>query len=129
MSATYNAALPTPRDRVRLLLGDVGDGTTQTEIADALLQDETIDAALAQHSFADAVVVLATGLIARVGQEPDHYAESGGLTLDWSRRLEGWQQIVTLARAGQLSSALRCARPAIALGALTGPDMSRFRSD
>ena len=125
MAATYDAALPTAKDRVRLLLGDVPDDGTSGTIESALLQDDTIEAMLAQYPYNEAARQLAMGLIARFAGEPDKYEEGNGLRLEWRNRLEAWRALMKELRTAQPSSAVRSGA---AVGQLTAPDMTEMRT-
>ena len=89
MAFTYDEALPTARDRIRLSLGD-------TDGLDPLLQDETIDAAFDQYEplgdTAEAITTafLARSLAARFGRSPSSLAIPGGPTLSYGDRVKSW---------------------------------------
>jgi hypothetical protein len=68
MAATFNPALTTPKDQVRQKVGD-------TNVAAALIQDETIEAYLATKTVIGAAVQLCLDLAAR-------FARVGTVTLD-----------------------------------------------
>lgn len=96
---SYDERLTTDRDRVRFALGD-------TDEADWLFADATIDAVLASEGSVDAAVLyLARGLIARFAQEPV-VISSNGETQDYRDRLKTWQQIVDTAEAAIAAAAV-----------------------
>jgi hypothetical protein len=91
MSANYNEALPTDRDRARYLLGD----TAVEPEEDALRTDEHYNAVLASEpSFEAAVILIANGLIAEFGQEPDSIRLVSGLTISFKERVKAWERLV-----------------------------------
>lgn len=92
---SFDPALLTPRDHVRLLLGD-------TDTTNILLADSTIDAMLAAMPYRYAVAQLAEALITQFGQMPDSYSEASGTTLRWSERIAAWKLLSANARLGKL---------------------------
>lgn len=73
MAATYNPSLTSRKDKVRFYLGD-------TNVAQALVQDETIEALLAETG-ATALSVsafLAQGLVAQFSQAVDYDVDGQG---------------------------------------------------
>lgn len=127
MSATFSQALPSDRDRARLLLGDVPEGAVSGTVADALLQDETIDAVLGSYPFNEAVRQLAVSLVSRFGAEPDRYEEGNGLRLEWRNRLDAWKALIKELKDTPASSTR--SRPGIAIGAMAAPDLTNMRTD
>ncbi len=125
--ATFDPALSSMRDKIRLLLGD-------TDTENALLQDATIDAALVDYSYRKAVILLAQSLIAIAGQQPSDYSESGGVTLRWADRVAGWRSVIELVRRGDIA-ALSDKIGEVAIGKTnvqqhgTNWPPNRFRSD
>ena len=83
MAWSYDPALPTARDRARLAIGDT-DGANQ------LRQDETIDALVAAHGEAEATARLAEGLATQFGRQPGSVAIPGGPTVSWGDRVRAW---------------------------------------
>jgi hypothetical protein len=103
MSATYDETLPTDLDRVRHLLGD----TDVEPEENALRSDEHIVAVLASEpSFEAAVILIADGLIAEFGQEPDSVRLVSGLSVSFRERIAAWQRLVArMERAIALAAA------------------------
>ncbi len=126
MSATFDASLPTARDRVRFLLGDVPEGASSGTISDALIQDETIDAMLAQASYTETCRQMAISLLSRYSSEPDRYEEGNGLKLHWQNRLDGWKAVLKELKD---TAPATVPRSGIAAGLLTAPAMTNMRTD
>ena len=126
--ATFDPALATSRDYIRLALGD-------TDTSAPLLVDDTIDAALVEYSYNEALAILADALITEYGQMPDRYSEDQGIALQWTQRIAAWERIATLARTGQIQiPGAHLTRPGIALEQTTlqttlTDSSSQFRSD
>lgn len=122
--ATYDPALPTTKDSIRLALGD-------TDMTEPLLLDATILAKLGLFPYNEALAQLAEALIAEFGQKPDEYSEDRGIRLKWTQRMNAWQRVIDAARSGQIMAptATRTSRAAGAVGQLNTPSMTGFRSD
>lgn len=93
MTATFDAALSTTRDRLRFRLAD-------TDIANALIADETYDGLLtyyASESDPDlyALRALAQSLIARFGQQVTQAQLGDGVGFTWGERVTIWREIVS----------------------------------
>jgi hypothetical protein len=88
MSATYDPLLPTDRDRLRFLLGDI---FTEPDSA-ALLTDEQIQAEIDRWAgdWKTAGAVLAEGLAAQFAQEPDSVSITGIGSFSWRERVDRW---------------------------------------
>lgn len=123
-TATYDPALPTLKDSIRLALGD-------TDMTEPLLLDATILAKLGLFPYNEALAQLAEALIAEFGQKPDEYSEDRGIRLKWTQRMNAWQRVIDAARSGQIMAptATRTSRAAGAVGQLNTPSMTGFRSD
>ncbi len=97
MSATYDETLPTDKDVIRSMLGDI-------DTANALHSDEHIAAVLVlQGSVNAGIVYLANELIARYAQEPVKVTidDAGGqIVVDYTERLKIWRAIVSTAQSG-----------------------------
>lgn len=110
MAATFNELLPTDRDRLRLLIGDVvnlPDG--------ALYSDEAYDAEIAvQGGYMEAGVTLIRGLITRFAQEPDSVSISGEFSVAWKERIPAWTALLA-SFEGQVTTA---AAAAVAFGSV-----------
>lgn len=91
MSATFDEALTTAKDRVRRLLGDA-------DIGQAMLSDATIQGAIDIYGEPGAVAFLAEGLAAEYGQLPVS-TSADGTTLDYSERVKTWQALAKTMRA------------------------------
>lgn len=96
MTASYDEALPTDKDRARMRLGD----TMVDPESSALLSDEHITAVLADRGGLEAGVgALADELIARFANEPVQARSSDGAMVDYSARLGVWTAIAAAARS------------------------------
>lgn len=126
MTATFNPALTTNRDHIRLALGD-------TDTAAPLVDDATIDAMLARFGYLEVLAQLAGSLVTQFGQRPDEYGESGGVKMTWKERIQAWRDLASAARSGKIQppTSRRVARTGIAIGALSvqGQATSTSRSD
>lgn len=111
MSATFDPTLPTHKDHIRLLLGDIHNSGTAGVVENALREDEVIEALLTQCSFSETVARLADSLVAEFGQRPDSYSESGGLSIKWSERVQTWKELAQKARAGLIQAPGKKRRP------------------
>lgn len=85
MAWTYDASLPSAKDRVRLALGD-------TNTANQLRSDETINALITAYGEAAAAAQLADGLAAQFAQKPDSIGMDG-LTISWRERVRTWREL------------------------------------
>jgi hypothetical protein len=95
MAATFDWGLGRALDRLRFAVGD-------TEVAEALLPDESYEAALAMYDGDErrATLVLAEGLIARYAREPEKVVvEDSRVEVSWKERLAGWTALVARLRA------------------------------
>lgn len=131
MAATFDPNLTHRRDDIRLWLGDYHTNDVAGPVANAFLQDATIDAKLAAHPFNEAAAQLATALIAKYANSPDAYDENRSLKLEWHSRLESWKTVVAEARkaAGRPSEVYR---PGISVGRIASPlddPRTQFRSN
>ena len=120
MAATFDPALSSKRDEVRLWLGDYHTNAAAGPVADAYLQDATIDAKLAAYPFNEATAQLANALISKYANKPDEYEEGNSLKLQWHNRLASWKETVSEARKAGAAPALTF-RPGIAIGRLGSP--------
>lgn len=100
--ATYRAALPTARDRLRFAVGD-------TNVAAALLVDVTYDAILAGVNNDErlATVVVCDALISRYAQEPTRAEITGVESAEWRDRLSAWKGLAARLRAEATQEATR----------------------
>ncbi len=113
-TATFDPALSSQRDHIRLAIGD-------TDTDAALVADTTIDALLAEYPYTEALALLCDALIAEFGQMPDRYSEQQGIALQWTQRIEAWSRLATLARSGQIKTpgaGTQITRRGVALGML-----------
>jgi hypothetical protein len=103
MAATFKPDLSDPVSRIRFDLGD-------TDVAAALLEDETITAMAARLGGDErrATLQLASGLMARFAMEPDkiELAEDEG-SVTWGSRLKGWESLIRRLTAEISEAALR----------------------
>jgi hypothetical protein len=106
VSATFNPALVTARDRMRLQLGDTGSvpaGYTDGayEIANPDFLDSTYDSALSQNgSEIEATINLAQALIGRFAREAEKVT-IGPDTFDYSSKTRSLQALINRLRASQ----------------------------
>ena len=124
MAASFDPALGSATDEARYLLGDKGQLKTESGSPIYLLQDETIDAMIRRHGFAEGVARLADGLALEAAQLPTVYEESTGAKLDWSDRVAAWRDLAKRQRSTSTGS--RLASGPYAGGMTKGPDMSGF---
>lgn len=89
MTATFDPALGNAISRVRFNLGD-------TSVANAMLQDETINYFLVSQSMSegDATAALARGLLVQYGAQPTSVRLPDGTSADFSERVKQWQAVV-----------------------------------
>jgi hypothetical protein len=110
MSATYDETLATDLDRVRHYLGD----TDVDPEENALRSDEHIAAVLeGEESLEAAIVVIADGLIAQFGQEPDNVRLPSGLTVSFKNRIDAWKRLITRMEA-KIATAISATQQAAA---------------
>ncbi|HEX8220364.1 MAG TPA: hypothetical protein VF914_14305 [Chloroflexia bacterium] len=114
MTAIYNQALPTARDRIRLALSD----TTVEPESSAFLPDETYDALITMHGETMATVVAAESLANKFGQNPTQVVLAGGKAFTWGDRIKPLLELAARLRtalnattAGAVSNATRVASP------------------
>lgn len=102
MAATYNTARTTDTDLVRAALGD----TDVSPAADALFQDEEIDAVLLDTgSVSDTVAQLASELVVRFARKPVSI-KAGDVAIDYSTRLPAWRDLAARGTAPSAASSL-----------------------
>lgn len=137
-SATFDPALGTPLDHIRLALGDHHSDSVAGPVTDPLLLDAVIQAKVDALGYVEALAQLAESLAARFAQQPDEYSESGGLRFKWSERVTQWLELARRARSGQISipGQARVYRPGAAVQRTTvqatltsSAAGSQFRSD
>lgn len=96
MTCTFDESLPSPKDRIRLLLGDTGDP--------CLRSDETINALVAAVGEAAATAELAAGLAIYYAQQPDAMSADGA-TISYRARVEAMRALAkTSAEAAAAAS-------------------------
>lgn len=110
MSATYDPTLADAISRMRFALGD-------TNTAVALLPDATYTAVLAAQGGDEqaAAVALARSLIAREAQAPTRIVAPDGQSVEFGKRLAGWQALIDAAPStagGASVGGMRMHRPA-----------------
>jgi hypothetical protein len=94
MTATFNPALTSTRDQLRLELGD-------TDTSAAVLADETYDAlytiyaseATTTRRYQLTLLALVRAILAKVAQQPVVVEVSGAIKVDFRARLPLWQSI------------------------------------
>lgn len=135
MGATFNPALPTQLDRARFALGDKHNNSVAGEVAEPLLQDETIQAMIDRFGYREGVAQLADGLVAEYAQMPDSITDDT-TKMQWSSRLDAWRELASSMRSGVVATgSTKVARkPAVVQQTtvqanLTSPGYSDFRSD
>jgi hypothetical protein len=108
LSATFNPALVTARDRMRLQLGDTGAPPTNYnsgayDIAKPDFLDATYDSALTQNgSEIEATINLAQALIGRFAREAEKVT-IGPDTFDYSSKTRSLQALINRLRASQVA--------------------------
>ena len=126
MATSYDPTLSTPKDHVRLLLGDNGvDGGSY------LLQDEEINANVTALGFNLAVAQLAESLATRFAQYPDETDTAGGTRLSWRTRVSAWQTLAkTMRTQGASADPTKQApiRKAARVGQLGSDDPGNLRT-
>jgi hypothetical protein len=109
MAATFDQTLPTPKDRMRHLVGD-------TDMANPLRQDETYLALLVQYSETGATEQMAIALAAQYGQMPDTFSDDG-TAVSWKDRVKTWLELAARMRTAlnemdaKTGAALRVIKP------------------
>lgn len=84
---SYDAELPTSRDKARALLGD-------TDTSAELLTDAHYSAVLAwKDTFDLAVAFLAQELASKYAQQPGSVTLPSGLSVSWRDRVATWQAL------------------------------------
>jgi hypothetical protein len=114
---TFNPALPTPLDRVRLKIGD-------TKTADPILQDETIEALLVTHSNDETrtAVAAARAALAFLSDKSDRTAV--GQTTARSQRFEQMKVILE-----KLEADLNAMRGGIKISGISKSQRDTFNED
>lgn len=122
MAATYDATDLQGSElfRARFALGD-------TDVANALLQDEEIEAQIAMYGYAEGVALCCDGLVTRFAQDPDEASDEGGVKVVWRERIAAWKDLAKRLRAGQVQTEEPVAKGAAMSGVLTAPDMTDYR--
>lgn len=139
-SATFDPALGTPLDHIRLALGDHHNDSVSGPVTDPLLIDAVIQAKIDGLGYVEALAQLAESLAARYANLPDEYQQGGtnGLRYSWGERVAQWLKLAERARAGKIKipGQQRIYRPGAAVrqttvqSTLTSPAAgSHFRSD
>lgn len=137
MGATFDPALTTHRDHIRLHLGDKHNLDVAGPVPNAMLQDEVIDANLQTFGYLETLARLADALATDAAQRPNEYREENGVQVKWSYRVMIWQQLAKQARSGiipipgskRLARRLAASSPLTLQETLTDPLTSDFRSD
>lgn len=129
--AYFDPALPTPKDYIRLALGDKHSGSEAGPVPDAFIQDTTINAILSSKGYVQALIELAQAMISEISRKPTDYAESGGINVSWKERIPVLQDLISRAQSGKISDPTKVRRSGPSVGRLTaqGSLPSGFRSD
>jgi hypothetical protein len=125
MTATFDLALPTAKDRLRRALGDA-DTTA------ALRQDEEYAAVLTQFAGNEtaALVEMASGLATEYAQKPDSVSDEDG-AITWKDRVPTWLKIAATGRADLLKAAEVVTGKAVSVAVMRDHDEahSEYRRD
>lgn len=122
---SFDATIQTPKDRLRLQLGDTsGDASTE------LLEDNTYLAALAKFGGDEdkALLFLAEGLYAKYSQQSTSVTLISGVNVRWRDRLKAWDETITRLKpirnkiAGKPFTMVRPVREDLETGEYRGPD-------
>jgi hypothetical protein len=92
LAATYDNTLPTAKDRVRNLLGDVDVSVNSDGSPNALRQDEEYLAQVAQFGETQATIKMARSLANEFAQQPTALSVPG-LDITWGQRVQAWQKL------------------------------------
>lgn len=79
---SYDHALATLRDRIRMIVGDTtGDPSTE------FFLDESYDAVISQHTnWKVAAAVMAEGVAVKIEQDPSSFTAVGDMSVSWNDR-------------------------------------------
>lgn len=116
-----------PVMRARYMLGDTGRLKDDAGATVWLLDQEEIDALITTFGFSEGVAQLADGLAVRFAQEPDKYADEGGVEIEWSSRINAWQSLANRLRTGEIASDISIASGRPIAKTLETVDTSGFR--
>ena len=86
---SYDANLPTARDRIRHRLGDIYEPPLRPDIE--------YDALLSQHSETRALMLMAESLASEYAQNPSS-ASVGGVSISYASLVSNWQAIAKAAK-------------------------------
>jgi hypothetical protein len=97
---TYDSSLPTARDRIRFAVWD-------TDTANQLRSDETIDAMIAEFGETAATAKIARSLANQFAQMPSSVTIPNGPSVTWGERVRAWLALAQAIEAdtGGVSSA------------------------
>lgn len=126
MGATYDATLLATSElcRARFALGDASFALE----ADALLQDEEIEALITLFGYAEGVAQCCDALMSRFAQSPDEYKDEGGVDARWTERIKAWAALAKRLRGGEVQTGTEQVPTRFHAGAaLTNPDMTEYR--
>lgn len=82
---SYDPTLPTEKDRLRQIVGDVSIPELRT--------DDEYEAVLSSYPFTYAVVVICESLASQYAVLPDEYDEQGRIRVSWRNRGASWLEI------------------------------------
>jgi hypothetical protein len=100
VSFSYSESLGTTTDKVRAILGDIASPGLRSDeaiLATALLFADS------PSPLTETVSWLALSLANEYRTRPDRFSEQGGISVSWSDRVKGWDQLVRDIRAGKVS--------------------------
>jgi len=113
---SYDPGLPSAKDRVRLAVGD-------TDGANPLRQDETINALVLAHGEAEATAKLAEGLATQYAQQPDS-VDLGGLAVTWKDRVKAWLELAARTRDEAAATAAAAGGATASLATTRGEELA-----
>ena len=115
MSATFDPALTTARDRMRFDLGDTNVSATKAAGADPLqipVDDAVYDGVLARRGGDErlSTIDMADALVNRYAQEPSKADLPSGEAAEWANRLGGWRALSSRLR-GEIEASAATTAP------------------
>lgn len=113
MNSYDKTALKTdPVMHARYMLGDTGRLKDDAGATVWLLDQEEIQGLIDLNGFNEGVAQLADGLVTRFAQDPDKYADEGGVETEWTERIKAWKELAKSLRSGAVkSSSVATGRP------------------
>lgn len=132
MSATFDPKLPTLRDHIRLHLGDTHSQGEPAPVDDPVIQDEVIDALLANYSYSEALARCAEYASAVYAQSPNEFEEKDGIRVRFSYKVTLMQSLAERARSGKIAvpnSSRQSCRRFTAISQMTAGTSDLYRGD